>query len=117
LRLIDEGGTVLFATTFDDILFNTPINAKIDVTIPLPPNASRSEFQTILSTLKPLLDRSGLHSPALLQEDDQHRDVTFLTRETGIDASKTVYVAVSFKLGNFSEKVSTRVVTWRGFDE
>jgi hypothetical protein len=107
MRVVDEKDKlkVLFETAFDDIVFNAPKQATIDITIPLPSRPVFPEFQTILNDIKPLLECSGIDSPASLREDVKYRDVTFLAKETGWDPEKITNLAVAFRLSTFNREV------------
>jgi len=94
----EEKDVVLFETAFDDILFNAPVSATIDISLTAPSRPVLPEFQSILNDIQPLFECSGIESPASLREDTKYRDVTFLSKETGWDPDKITDLAVAFRL-------------------
>lgn len=97
-RVDDRKGTKLYSTPFDDTTFNAPVNAAVDIYLTTGDTTIKTEFQRIMDELKVLMSDSGLQSPADLSEDDKHRDISFISRESGLDAWSVENVAVAFRL-------------------
>src|ERR1044072_9347726 len=78
------------AVAVSETLFNAPANAVIDVTVPAENYRPLSEYERLARLLQPL--HEGL-SPADLEEDKEHRDISFFKGETRWDQDKlTRYV-------------------------
>ena len=72
------------------------VEAQPDLELNLAPEApDKSEFATLAVAVQPLLD--GLHLTDLV-ENDEHRDLSFLARETGRPAEDIMRVAVAARL-------------------
>lgn len=107
LQVVAADGKLLFETPVDSIMYNAPAKAVINITIPVPRAVQKAEFDVIVDMLQPFLKVSNLASPSLLQEDGEHRDVTFLAKESGTDAVKITYIALSYRLGDLHKQVSS----------
>ena len=83
-----------------ETLFNAPANAVIDITVPAESYPPLSEYERLAESLQPL--HEGL-SPAELEENQEHRDITFLTGETGWDESKLIRYALAHRLTGKSQ--------------
>lgn len=90
-------GETLFVT---DTLFNAPAIAEIDIT--LDGSTGLSEFERITSEIKRLIDADNL-SLLALEENDQFKDVTFISGETGIDKEKVAHFIIAHKLAERSK--------------
>jgi hypothetical protein len=77
------------------VLFNAPPLADLDITIPAEARQPPSLFEKIEQTLKPLL--TGL-TVQELEENELHRDLTFLVGETGFDKIVLARFAIAHKL-------------------
>ncbi|KAH8745247.1 hypothetical protein BGZ57DRAFT_975557 [Hyaloscypha finlandica] len=97
-RVVDSKGCELYVTPFDDTIFNAPINCVFDIHLQSGDTTITSDFQRILDAIKPLFVGSGLESPVSLSEDDKNRDISFISRETGLDASGVENVAIAYRL-------------------
>lgn len=87
----------LYDPPLSAVMFNAPPTVVVNIDLPVGDTSTESEYERILRTITPLLDGA---SPDSLQEDDQHRDITFLAGETGIADYKLAHLGVAQKLGS-----------------
>lgn len=97
VRVFDGGGkTVVHEPRVEDIIYNAGHEVRVDVQLTAEAPAGIDEFQRLVRTLLPLTPRVELTD---LTESPEHRDVTFLSRETGEAAVKIEHLIVSHRLG------------------
>jgi len=92
------GQGLLYEPLPEDIVFHALSDHRIDVRLTVPVPAVRSEYEALEAELKPLL---GDLAPAELAEDAKNRDLTFLSRETGVAAVRIGHFATAHRLGAF----------------
>ncbi|RYF98411.1 MAG: carboxypeptidase regulatory-like domain-containing protein, partial [Chitinophagaceae bacterium] len=79
------------------IRFNAKTEEVIDVIVPAEKVSVDSEFNTLLTELRPHLGQLQIND---LKEDDQAKQITYLSNKTGWDGRITAMVASAHKLGN-----------------
>jgi len=79
IRALGADGSVLVASS---VLFNAPQDAEIDLTISPEKGLPPTLFERIKSAIAPLLDPVKIED---LEENQEHRDLTFLSGETGFE--------------------------------
>jgi hypothetical protein len=79
VKAFDGAGALLAAAP---VLFNAPVVAQVDLTIPAREAAPASLFETIERALTPRLEQLKI---AELEEDSAHQDLQFLSGETGFE--------------------------------
>ena len=77
------------------VLFNAPASAVIDLVIPVEALQPPSRFGAIGRALEPLLGSITLVEP---EEDAKHKDVSFLTGETGFDRTLVARFILAHRL-------------------
>lgn len=95
-----EKGTVLYKSTMDDVRFNASEREEINVVISNPLPKEVVEFDFLVKEVSFLANQIAI---ADLQEDDEHRDVTFLSRELEVPADKIEHLIVAHRLHNLSK--------------
>ncbi len=101
VKVLDRNGkTPLYSPGFDDILFNAPPAARVNINLPPAPDATGVEYEIVLRCIKPLLNGTDIHA---LDENDRHRDISFLARETGLLQSKIEHLVLSHRLQDVSD--------------
>ena len=93
LEVATSGGEVLFTS---DVVFNAPAAFNFDIDIATRPTTA--EYDAILRLVEPLLAGQDAALDAL-EENEKLRDVTFLSRETGIDRDRLTEFVVAQRLG------------------
>lgn len=86
---------LLFETGINDLVFNAPSRVNIDIHLKERAGRTLSEYENYLQILSPVTGKITLDT---LEETTAHPDVTFLSRETGIDHNRIEYLALSFKI-------------------
>ncbi|KAF3936975.1 hypothetical protein ABW19_dt0208542 [Dactylella cylindrospora] len=87
---------VLYDTPTAEILYNAPAEATISIQLTSPPKGySDDEYSNLLRIITPLLDGVKISD---LKEDEKHSDLTFLTRESGVDRTKLEQLVVAHQL-------------------
>jgi hypothetical protein len=76
-------------------LFDPPTTAEIDLTIPAEVQAPPPLFEKIGNAIAPLLENVKLED---LNEDEKHRDVSFLAGRTGFEKTDVARYAIAHKL-------------------
>jgi len=79
VKVLSKDGKVLVSSP---ILFNAPLFAEVDLTVPLEALPPAPLFEKILDALKPLLGQLTIEQ---LDENKDNQDITFLSGETGFD--------------------------------
>ena len=82
-----------------ETVFNAPANTVIDVTVPAESYRPLSEYERLAGLLQPLHENL---SPADLEENNEHRDITFLKGETGWDEDKLTRFVLAFRFSHNS---------------
>jgi hypothetical protein len=95
IRVFDKRGQPLYEPTIDDVLFNAPHLAVINIQLDRLSEPQLSEFERLRDDIRPLIDPLAA---ADLREDDDERDITFLQRETGWSSEQLQYFAVADRL-------------------
>lgn len=90
-----EKKTLLFDTNMDDIRFNASPREEINITIEIAITPEVVEYNYILKEIEFLISKVSIID---LQENDEHRDITFLSKETEIPAKKIEYLVVAHRL-------------------
>jgi hypothetical protein len=101
LRVYSGGGkNLLYETETEQIVFNASDNEEISIVIRSEIKADENEFDVILREI------SGLtHGVAVsqLDENKEFRDITFLSKEAGIDTEKLEHIVVAHRLQDESK--------------
>lgn len=92
VRVLDKREALLAISA---VIFNAPVSAVIDVTIPAEVLAPPSLFEKIGRAIAPLLGGTRIVD---LEENQEHQDVSFLSGETGFDKSSITRYLVSNRL-------------------
>ena len=101
MRVYSAGGkNLLFETGLEEMRFNASNDETINITIAGEIKAEENEFDSILRETSDLIGKVTI---AELQDNDEHQDVTFLSRETGISEEKLEHLVVAHRLQNESE--------------
>jgi hypothetical protein len=102
MRVFAEGESkvALYEDSLDSVRFNCSALEEIDIHIGRLILPEVNEFDQVLGEIGPLIERL---SPADLQEDDNNRDITFLTRETSIAQEKLEYMVVAHRMAQQME--------------
>ena len=95
VRVFTPGGTPVFETEFEHIIFNASDYETIDISISTPIKPEGNEFDRIVSEMNELIGKVKIPE---LQETDKNRDVSFLSKETGIDTEKLEHVVIAHRL-------------------
>ncbi len=93
--LTSEKRTLLFVSTMDDIRFNASVREEINIVIEHNIEPEIVEFDYVLKEVSFLGGKVAITD---LQENEQHRDITFLSKETGIPAAKIEHLIVAHRL-------------------
>jgi len=96
VKVFDAAGQALYEPRMDELVFNAPPDAVVDITLQKGDTQVESEFERLLRVLSPLLQGVPI---ADLQEDQQRQDITFLSRETGIPAATLELFVVAHRMG------------------
>ncbi|MCD9186655.1 MAG: hypothetical protein LUM44_09485 [Pyrinomonadaceae bacterium] len=91
-----EGKELLFESDLNLIRFNAADVETINITITKEIKPDGNEFDNILGELHVLTGKVKIHD---LREDEIHRDITFLSKETGIPAEKLEHFVTAHRLG------------------
>ncbi len=94
VRVRDARGSELAVST---VLFNAPAHAQIDLAIPFAKLAPPALIEKIADALQPLLRDLPANQ---LEENDDHRDLTFLGGETGIETAQLARFALACRLAD-----------------
>ncbi len=90
-----RGDIMLIDPPMADTLFNAPplVSVTVRLTVATPPELT--EYERIVRTVEPLLAKLAWTD---LAQDADHQDLTFLSGETGLPATKIAHVAVAQRL-------------------
>lgn len=92
VKALAMDGSLLAASP---ILFNAPLTAEVNLTIPLEAAQLPTLFDRIQYMLKPLLSDLPVEE---LEEDEKHQDISFLFGETGFKKKDLARFALGHKL-------------------
>ncbi len=95
-----EKNTELFRSSMDEVRFNATDREEINVTIRQNLPQELIEFDFLVKEVTFL---SGRVAIASLQENQEHRDVTFLSKELEVPAERIEYLVVAHRLQNLSK--------------
>jgi len=95
-----ERGSLLFETPIDDVRFNASEREEINITIRKPLPKEEIEFDLLVRKVKFL---AGSVDITELQENQEHRDVTFLSKELDIVTHKIEHLIVAHRLQRKSD--------------
>ncbi len=79
----------------EEILFNAPAVAVVDIRLKQGETRVESEFEKIIRSISPLLEQLPI---AELREDGPTRDITFINRETAWPLDKLEHLVVAHRL-------------------
>lgn len=102
LRVFTSGGTLVFETEFDRIIFDATDYETIDIRISTPISPEGNEFDRITGEISGLL---GGIKFSELEENDKNRDISFLSKETGIAAEKLEHLVVAHRMALESTRI------------
>ena len=88
--------THLYESDMDAVRFNASPREEINITIETTIKPEIVEYDLILRQVSILANKVAITN---LQENEQHRDITFLSRETEIPAGKIEHLVVAHRLG------------------
>jgi uncharacterized delta-60 repeat protein len=96
VKVYSGGGKILlYETDLEHIVFNASDDETIDVVIFGGIKSEENEFDYIQREISALIGGVGIPQ---LQDSDEHRDITFLSKETGISAEKLEHFVVAARL-------------------
>ncbi len=96
VKVYSGGGNILlYETDLERVVFNASDDETIDVVISGDIKSEENEFDYIHGEISALIGDVGIPQ---LQDDDEHRDITFLSKETGISAEKLEHFVVAARL-------------------
>lgn len=79
-----------------NVLFNAPIEAIIDLTLPTD-GKILSEYELLFEAILPLLDGQGKGNTNLKVSELQEKDIVFLSKETGQPGERIAFLLASVK--------------------
>jgi hypothetical protein len=85
------------ALATSSVLFNAPFRAQIDLVVDLTPPVVLSEYESVLAQVTPLLDGQSVDL-SQLEESTAHRDLSFISQETGLAVALIAALASSARL-------------------
>lgn len=94
------GRKVVHQPDLDDTVFDAPALVVVVVRLAVREVPSATQWQRVTEAVEPLLaDVPWVE----LAEDAEHRDITFLARETGLDAHPITAAALARRLGSLTD--------------
>jgi len=90
-----EKKTLLFASDVDSVRFNASPREEINITIEMAIKPEVVEYDHILKEVGFLANKVAITD---LQENKEHRDITFLSKEAEVPAEKIEYLVVAHRL-------------------
>jgi 5-hydroxyisourate hydrolase-like protein (transthyretin family) len=90
-----EKNTLLFASIIDEVRFNASEREEINITINQALPKEIVEFDFLVKEVSFLANKIAI---ADLQENDEHRDITFLSKELELPAIKIEHLVVAHRL-------------------
>src|SRR5262249_8360154 len=100
MKVFGPGGVPVYETDFDRIVFNASDFETIDISISTQIRPDINEFDYLLREISGL---TGEVKTSQLQENDEHRDVTFLSREASLPPNKLEHLVVAHRLQDESQ--------------
>ena len=94
--LTREKKTLLYASDIEAVRFNASPREEINITIETAIKPEVVEYEQILKEVSFLANKVAITD---LQENEQHRDITFLSKEAEIPAEKIEHMVVAHRLG------------------
>lgn len=94
MRVRTRGGAEVFVSRLEEVRFNAGPREEINITVRQSLPTEFIEYDYVLREITPLLDKVAIVD---LREDATHRDVTFLSKETEVEAQKIEYMAVAHR--------------------
>ncbi len=94
--LTREKKTLLFASDVDSVRFNASPREEINITIETAIKPEVVEYDHILKEVSFLANKVAVTD---LQENEKHRDITFLSKEAEVPAEKIGHLVVAHRLG------------------
>lgn len=91
---------VLFESDMDSVRFNASPREEINITITTAIEPEVIEYDHLLKEVKFLADKIAITD---LQENEQHRDITFLSKELEVSADKIEHLVVAHRLSKASK--------------
>ena len=88
---------LLYQTPMENIRFNAPSNCEIDIRLLNGDTYMEDEYSRIVRLIRPVLGDVTIDA---LQENSNNQDITFLSGELAIDATKLEHFAVAQKLAS-----------------
>lgn len=98
--LTRERQTLLYASDMDSIRFNAGPREEINVMIGQAIPSEVVEFDFIMGEIRPLMGKVAMQD---LEENDEFRDISFLSKETEIAFEKIEHLVVAHRLQAASE--------------
>lgn len=95
VKVFDRDQRPVHEPGVDEILFNAPPTAVVDIRLKTGDTRSPSEYERLVDDVRPLSEGVAL---AELRETDETRDVTFLHRETGWPVERLEHLVVAHRL-------------------
>lgn len=95
-----EKNTLLFSSNINEVRFNASPREEINITIKTLIKAEVVEYDSLLKEVTFLANKVPI---ADLQESDEHRDITFLSKELEVSADKIEHLVVAHRLQKISK--------------
>ncbi|MCL2799555.1 MAG: neuraminidase-like domain-containing protein [Endomicrobia bacterium] len=98
--LTKKTNTEIFRSSIDEVSFDASDREEINIKIRQPLPKEDVEFTFLVTEVTALAKRISI---ADLQENDEHRDITFLSKELGVLAEKIEHFVMAHRLSNSSK--------------
>lgn len=95
-----EKNTILFKSTLEEVVFNASGREEINIVIKSALPKELVEFDFLVKEVSYLANKIAI---ADLQENNEHRDVTFLSKELEVSADKIEHLIVAHRLHKTSK--------------
>lgn len=86
---------LLYQSGLNDILFNAPQHARFNISLTETPGPKPSEFTIYQETIARVAGNVAFDQ---LEESTNNRDITFLSKQTGLDFTFLEYFSLAFKV-------------------
>lgn len=90
-----DGQELLHAPSLDEVRFNAEKRIRVNITIDAEISPHIDEFTTTVKTLRSIIGGTNIVD---LEESDDNKDISFLTRETGIDNLQLQHFVLAHRL-------------------
>ncbi len=100
VRVYDQKNNLLYEPQSEEIVFNAPSVALIDVQLEVGGVRVESEYEKMVKDIGPLLESVPV---AKLGENDKHRDITFLYKGTGWPVEQLQHLVLAHRLQSLSK--------------